>query len=51
MKNLMIEISYTFVADDEFPEHEGYYETIEEAKEALDRIGELYEKVDEGGDL
>jgi hypothetical protein len=46
MKELMIEISYTF-RDDDYPEHEGYYDTIEEAKEALDRIGELYERADE----
>lgn len=49
MKKLMIEIGYTFRANDEFPEHGGYYETIEEAKEALDRIAELYKEADEEG--
>ncbi len=48
MKKLMIEIGCTF-SDDDYPEHEGYYESIEEAKEALDRIAELYEEADEDG--
>jgi hypothetical protein len=48
MKKLIIEISYTF-RDDDYPEHEGYYDTIEEAKEALDRIAELYAEADEDG--
>jgi hypothetical protein len=48
MKELMIEISYTF-RDDDYPEHEGFYESVEEAKEALDRIAKLYEEADEDG--
>lgn len=33
----MIEISYT-TEEDEFPEHYGYYNNIEDAKKALDEI-------------
>ena len=49
MKKLGIEISCTFRAIEECPEHEGYYDTIEEAKEALDRIAKLYAEADEDG--
>lgn len=37
---LNIEISYTTDPDD-FPEHYGYYDNIEDAKKALDHIEEI----------
>lgn len=37
---LNIEISYT-TDEDEFPEHYGYYDNIEDAKNALDDIAKI----------
>ena len=34
---MVIEISYTD-SDDDFPEHYGYYDNVEDAKKALDDI-------------
>ena len=50
---IRVEISYT-TNPDEYPEHHGYYDTAEEAKEAIDEIFEMEErqktmiKIDEG---
>lgn len=37
---LNIEISYT-TEDDGFPEHYGYYDSVEDAKEALNEISDM----------
>lgn len=38
-----IEISYT-TEEDEFPEHYGYYDNFEDAKEALEHIEKILEE-------
>lgn len=40
---IRVEISYT-TNPDEYPEHHGYYDTAEEAKEAIDEIFEMEEE-------
>ena len=40
---IKVEISYT-TDPDEYPEHHGYYNTPEEAKEAIDEIFEMEER-------
>ena len=40
---IRVEISYT-TNPDEYPEHHGYYDTAEEAKEAIDEIFEMEER-------
>lgn len=41
MKKLCIEISYTW-NDSSLPEHEGYYDSIDDARKALDNLEELF---------
>ena len=41
MKKLCIEISYTW-DDSSLPEHEGYYDSIDAARKALDDLEELF---------
>lgn len=40
-KYINIELSYT-TDEGDFPEHEGYYDNFEDAKEALERLEKLY---------
>lgn len=40
-RQFMIEISVSF--DDDIPEHEGYYTSPDEAKEAIDQLWEAFE--------
>lgn len=41
MDNLQVEISLAFSENEDF-EHEGYYNNIDEAIEALERMKEIY---------
>lgn len=46
---IRVEISYT-TNPDEYPEHHGYYDTAEEAKESIDEIFEMEEREVEDDD-
>lgn len=46
---IRVEISYT-TNPDEYPEHHGYYDTAEKAKEAIDEIFEMEEREVEDDD-